>query len=124
MPTPSFREEKKTVNIKINSPKAPPSSQRKKSFGMFALAEHSLSFLGWRMFVGSFDGVRPCGGRDSAARRKDERRDNLHPQEQEAFNKEVLHGVLRKPSSEATAKRQVSTITRRRRREQEGDEDS
>jgi hypothetical protein len=36
----------------------------------------------------------------------------------------VLHGVLRKPSSEATAKRQVSTITRRRRREQEGDEDS
>lgn len=77
-----------------------------------------------RMFVVSFGGVRPCAGRDSAARRNAERRDNLHPQEQEAFNKEVLHGVLRKPSSEATAKRQVSTIARRRRREQEGDEDS
>jgi len=48
-----------------------------------------------RMFVVSFGGVRPCGGRDSAARRKDERRDNLHPQEQEVFEKEVLHGVLR-----------------------------
>jgi hypothetical protein len=80
------------VNKRKISPKAPPSSHRKKSFGifLFALAEHSLSFTGRRMFAGSFDGVRPCGGRDSgAARRKDERSDNLHPQEQEELEKEV-----------------------------------
>ena len=63
-------------------------------FRHVALAEHSLSFVVRWMFDGSFNGVRPCDGRDSATRRKDERRDNLHPQEQETFKKEVLHGIF------------------------------
>ena len=57
-----------------------------------------------RMFVGSFGGVRFCGGRDNTARRNDERRDNLHPREQEDLDEEVLHGVLRMNLSEATVK--------------------
>jgi hypothetical protein len=37
-----------------------------------ALAKHLLPFMVRWMFVVSFGDVRPCGGRDSAARRKDE----------------------------------------------------
>ena len=97
--TPSFAQRKISTHPRHRLP--PTEKNRSAFFFLFALAEHSLSFTGRRMFAGSFDGVRPCSGRDGvAARRKDERRDNLHPQEQEGLGKEVLHGVFLKKKTE------------------------